>query len=102
MNDNFGRTYAKLSELKPGDQIIVDECFELEECECKLPAFSKHTVHRRYNSFLDWFRRKPRKPILFIWCAEGYHDLEGQLDYDEENDDSLLGIYHAEGFNHNV
>lgn len=73
MKDKQGRTYAKLSELKPSDQIMVDGDFD-----CLTP-WSFHTVYRDDEG-------------LHIGCAKGKHYLDGQLGAD---DDSLVGIYLA-------
>ena len=83
MNDFFGRKYAKLSELKPGMFVQVDcdfDCIEAwatREVKCS-PDFE-----------------------LYIDCESGQHLLEGQLDFEGDND-SLIGIYKFDNDNRRV
>lgn len=60
--------YAKLSELKEGDTVFVDEDFI-----CM--GTGKKTVYKDEGG-------------LFIYCDEGEHYLDGQLNEDDE----LVGV----------
>lgn len=70
MKDKQGREYAKLSELKEGDQVQVDGDFTCME------PWSKLTVQRDGDG-------------IFIPCRDGSHHLAGQAD-DGEN---IVGVY---------
>lgn len=78
MNDIHGRIYAKLSELKPSDTVIVDDGFD---CMTK---WSERQV------YCD------SRGELYVPCKSGEHNLEGQL-MDADND-SLVGVYRKETF----
>lgn len=80
MPDINGRPYAKLSELKPGSLVEVDDGFDC------MKGADVLTVQGEIGS-------------LFISClSEGGHTLDGQLageDNDQGHDpDELIGIYH--------
>lgn len=68
-HDNVGRAYAKLSELRAGSNVIVDDSFT-----CMKP-WSKHVV--RADKSID--------------CDCGRHGLDGQL---QDDGDTLIGVYH--------
>lgn len=70
--DVNGREYARLSELKPGDRVQVDDGFD-----CMEPWSIKEV---QCNENGDWF----------INCSKVEHDLYGQLMDDR---DHLMGIY---------
>jgi len=72
-HDANGRAYAKLSQLKVGDKVQVDDGFT-----CLKPNSIK-TV------------RVANGQGLHICCKAGHHMLEGQLD--EDDNDTLIGIY---------
>lgn len=71
-HDKQGRAYAKLSKLKAGDSVIVDSDFDC------MDSWSQRIV---YSNGKD----------LFLNCASGMHNLEGQL---QDDNDTLIGIYH--------
>lgn len=71
MKDKQGRTYARLSGLKVGDKVLVDDGFT-----CMKP-WSRHRV------------QKGPSGDLFIPCRHGQHYLDGQL----KGKDSLVGVY---------
>lgn len=91
MQDVRGREYAKLSQLKPGDLVQVDEGFE----DCFTP-WSVLPVVRDESGELGLVHNAPECGA----CGghdEGdcIHSLEGQI---MEDGDSLVGIYfHAQG-----
>lgn len=70
-HDSRQREWAKLSELKQGDTVTVDDGFD-----CLRP-WTQHQVW--VDSSND----------LFIKCDHGYHGLKGQAD----NGNHLVGIY---------
>ncbi len=72
MKDKQGREYAKLSDLKVGDTVQVDDGFTCME------PWSKKEV------------RQSSDGVLFVECSELEHCLDGQLADDR---DSLIGIY---------
>lgn len=70
-HDLSGREYAKLSELKAGAIVEIDEGFTC--------CGGGHT-HLYENANKE----------LFFYCEEGLHMLDGQL---AEDGDHLVGIY---------
>lgn len=81
-HDAHGRPYAKLSQIKPGDKVLVDDGFEC------MKAWSIRTV---------WFQAGD----LYLRCSgpDGEskplterHSLEGQL---QDDGDTLIGIFVA-------
>lgn len=68
-HDLRGRPYAKLSELKAGDQVELDEGF---------------TCHKA-----GFVTLKDSIGFLYFECDEGEHCLQGQADDGEH----LVGIY---------
>jgi len=75
MKDKQGREYARMSDLKEGDEVTVDGDFT-----CMLPWSQAEVLGDEDG--------------LYILCEEGQHYLQGQLDY--QDDDSLVGIYKGE------
>lgn len=79
MPDIHGRVYAKLSELKPGMIVSVDNGFDC------MKGGDKFIVEAATDG------------SLFIKCgSEGGHTLDGQLADENDNDhdpDELIGIY---------
>lgn len=69
--DVHGHEYAKLSQLKAGDFVVVDDGFD---CMSAWQAFG----------VLE------DEGGLYLPCADGGHYLDGQLDTDN---DTLVGIY---------
>lgn len=74
--DNHGRPYARLSTLKAGDKVQVDDGFT---CIVKWG----HRLVRQDST-------RPGIDGLFIDCRSGRHYLDGQLDDDS---DFLIGVY---------
>ena len=72
MKDIFGREYARYSLLKKGDVVHVGGGFT-----CMIRGEIKTVMQRADSTF-------------FIRCAEGQHNLMGQL---ADDGDSLVGIY---------
>lgn len=70
MNDKQGRPYAKLSELKAGDSIELDNGF----------TCAKSGVTTVQEDNLG----------LYFTCSDGRHTLAGQVE-----DETLIGIYRA-------
>lgn len=71
MRDKRGREYAKLSRLRAGGLVELDEGFDCMSGE--------RMVHSS-------------KSGLYVLCREGRHYLRGQAD----NGEDLVGIYSAE------
>lgn len=69
--DITGRPYAKLSELKPGDQLEADDGFTC------LRDGDRMTVTKDHDG------------SLYVPCADGGHNLDGQADDGEH----LIGLY---------
>jgi len=68
--------WAKLNELKPGDELIADGGFDcLEDGERCL--------------VLD-------EGGLCVRCKQGLHFLEGQLDFYDDSNDDLIGFRRAQ------
>jgi hypothetical protein len=82
MPDINGRPYAKLSDLKPGSFVTVDDGFS-----CMLEGVVFEV-------------KADPKGSLYIDCSENGHTLDGQLagdDNDQGHDpDELIGIYPVE------
>ncbi len=89
MTDKQGRPYARLSTLKPGDKIIVDDGFA--HTKCAMAAWSQHPVKQMPAGKQQY----PGDRMLYISCSQGRHMLDGQLMSDN---DSLVGIYRLEDF----
>ncbi len=70
--DTWGRPYAKLSALKPGDRVIVDGDFDCMDAWITLEVLLAPDG-------------------LYLPCAEGRHYLNGQLLTGDG--DTLVGIY---------
>ena len=71
MKDTYGRPYAKLSDLRPGDKISLDDDFTCMS--------GNKIVQQDTNG------------ELFVSCRQKGHWLNGQLAEDREH---LIGIYH--------
>lgn len=71
--DTAGKPYAKLSETKPGDLLVVDAGFTC------LKAGAQRRV------------KQDRDGELYIECADGGHTLSGQADDGEH----IVGLYRA-------
>lgn len=84
-SDTYGRPYARLSELRPGDRVIVDDGFECMGRWTEREVYQTHDV--------------ADEPTMAIKCRSGGHTLDGQLAADG---DSLIGIYRKEGFDPNA
>lgn len=67
-HDINGKEYARLSQLKVGDKVKIDTGFYCLFSEIE------------YEVFEDGAKNK------FIRCTEGEHNLDSQLDYDDEGD----------------
>ena len=78
-HDIHNRPYARLSTLKPGDKVIVDDGFTC------MKRWSEREVRANDDGSVGWLR-----------CTYNGHGLEGQLDFDD--DDILIGIYRKEDF----
>jgi len=74
--DKNGKPWAKYGALRPGDHVIVADGFDC------MPAGAMLEVQGNSHEG------------LWISCSHGRHSLLGQLD---DDDNSLLGIYVAEG-----
>lgn len=83
MQDTRGREYAKLSDLKPGDRVQVDDGFE----GCFLPWSILQVVEEKGE--LGLYHNAPESAGGHE--ADCLHMLEGQLSDEEE--DYLIGIY---------
>ena len=70
-HDTSGRPYAKLSELRTGDCIELDESFD-----CHSPGIA------------IVFETKPGIRLYFV-CKYGFHFIDGQADDGEH----CIGIY---------
>lgn len=70
MHDASHRPYAKLSELKPGDEIELDDDF---------------TCHKRGIVTI----KARTDGVLYFNCDEGEHRLDGQADDGEH----CIGVY---------
>lgn len=77
MKDKQGREYAKLSQLKAGDIVWVDDGFDCMKRWSPRVVIAEASDYRPGNE-------------LYIKCKSGMHGLEGQLTNDN---DSLIGIY---------
>lgn len=88
--DLQGRPYAKLSNLQPGDIIIVDDSFA--DTDCKLKKWSEHKVKQLPPTEQEDY---DGDLMLYISCAAGRHMLDGQLTNDG---DTLIGIYRKEDY----
>jgi hypothetical protein len=91
-HDLQGRLYARLSQLKPGDIVVVDGDFK----GCFLP-FSELPVVQLADGKLALYHNVPNCGA----CGGGLdedcpHSLDGQL---ADDDDTLIGIYRKEDFN---
>ena len=75
--DILGRPYAKLSELRVGDKVVVDDGFDYMAPWSELQVF------------------EDERGELAIVCNEGQHTLDGQI---MDDGDSLMGVYRKEGF----
>ncbi len=78
MRDNRGIVYARLSDLKPGDMIELDEDFDCV---------------RRPEGIRRIVQVLKKSGRLGFACSEGFHDLDGQLSTLPDADDSLVGVY---------
>ena len=74
--DKCNREYARFSDLKPGDLVQTDSGFT-----CR-PAWLVSRVYAG-NSNED----------LCISCDENGHGLDGQLSWEEGEEDVLVGVY---------
>lgn len=81
-HDTSGRPYARLSELKAGDVVIVDDGFDC------MARWSERVVHLDPEATVDDDRFQ-------IPCTHKWHNLSGQL---TGTDDALTGIYHRSVF----
>lgn len=95
-HDLQNRPYARLSQLKPGSTIIVDDGFsEANGYDCHLEPWSEHRVKQLPKGQEQY----PGDRMLYISCAEGRHMLDGQLQGKSSDPlDYLIGIYHKEDF----
>lgn len=75
-HDIQNRPYARLSQLKPGDIVIVDDGFTC------MTAWSEKEIRTGDCG-------------LYIECEKGIHTIDGQLDIDGA---ALIGIYRKEDF----
>lgn len=80
-HDIYGRPYARLSELKAGDVVIIDAGFDC------MARWSERVVQLNDAATVD--------DRLWIPCRSGQHALAGQMDGEA---DTLVGIYRKEGF----
>ena len=71
MNDKNRGEYVKLSQLKPGDFVEIDESLD---CMDRGGLHEVKSVHGE----------------MYLVCDHGYHFLKGQL---ETDNDSLIGVY---------
>ena len=91
MRDLQGRSYAKLSQLKPGDEVIPDDGFD-----CLLPWQPLKVVE--VDGELAVIHNTSECGACGGADKDCPHGLEGQL---MDDGDSLVEIYRKEDFNAN-
>ena len=64
--------YARYSEIKAGDKVTLDDRF---------------SCHQAGDTIIE-----DHGGLCFM-CSHGMHYLDGQLEFNSEGDDTLLGIY---------